>query len=48
MPTFFFAGYSGLLGKHCKPVRITWPVWFYAAVTGVIVYWVKRPYDTTG
>lgn len=30
--------------KHRKLARITWPVWFYVAVTGVIVYWMINPY----
>jgi uncharacterized membrane protein YozB (DUF420 family) len=30
--------------KHKKLTRITWPIWFYVAVTGVIVYWMISPY----
>ena len=30
--------------KHKKIARITWPIWFYVAVTGVIVYWMISPY----
>jgi putative membrane protein len=30
--------------KHKKLARITWPLWFYVAVTGVIVYVMIRPY----
>src|SRR5580698_7156699 len=30
--------------KHKKLARITWPMWFYVAVTGVIVYLMIRPY----
>ncbi|MFZ1307096.1 MAG: hypothetical protein WAR80_14725 [Ferruginibacter sp.] len=25
-------------------VRITWPVWFYVAITGVVVYLMISPY----
>jgi putative membrane protein len=30
--------------KHRKLARITWPVWFYVAFTGVIVYLMISPY----
>jgi putative membrane protein len=30
--------------RHRKLARITWPLWFYVAVTGVIVYLMIRPY----
>ncbi|HQW45220.1 MAG TPA: DUF420 domain-containing protein, partial [Chitinophagaceae bacterium] len=30
--------------KHKKLVRITWPIWFYVAVTGVVVYCMISPY----
>lgn len=30
--------------KHRKIARITWPLWFYVAVTGVIVYLMINPY----
>jgi putative membrane protein len=30
--------------KHRKLARITWPMWFYVAVTGVIVYVMISPY----
>ena len=30
--------------KHKKLARITWPMWFYVAVTGVIVYIMISPY----
>ena len=30
--------------QHKKLARITWPVWFYVAVTGVIVYLMINPY----
>lgn len=47
LPFILFAAYRGLTGefdKHKKLVRITWPVWFYVAVTGVIIYWMISPY----
>jgi putative membrane protein len=30
--------------KHRRLARITWPMWFYVAVTGVIVYLMINPY----
>jgi putative membrane protein len=30
--------------KHKKLARITWPLWFYVAVTGVVVYVMISPY----
>jgi putative membrane protein len=30
--------------RHRKIARITWPLWFYVAVTGVIVYLMINPY----
>ena len=47
LPFILFTAYRALTGdyeKHKKLVRITWPVWFYVAVSGVIVYWMIQPY----
>lgn len=47
LPLILFTAYRALTGeydKHKKLVRITWPVWFYVAVTGVIVYIMISPY----
>ena len=47
LPFILFAAYRALVGeydKHKKIVRIIWPIWMYVAVTGVIVYWMIRPY----
>ncbi len=47
LPFILFTAYRALTGeydKHKKLVRITWPVWFYVAVTGVIVYYMISPY----
>jgi putative membrane protein len=47
LPFILFTAYRALIGefdKHKKLVRITWPIWFYVAVTGVIVYWMISPY----
>jgi putative membrane protein len=34
----------GEFAKHKKLARITWPIWFYVAVTGVVVYFMISPY----
>lgn len=47
LPFILFTAYRALTGeyeKHRKLTRITWPVWFYVAVSGVIVYWMIHPY----
>jgi putative membrane protein len=47
LPFILFAAYRALTGeyeKHKRIVRIIWPIWFYVAVTGVIVYWMISPY----
>lgn len=47
LPFILFAAYRAMIGeyeKHKKLVRIIWPVWFYVAVTGVIVYLMISPY----
>ncbi|MFI5186129.1 MAG: DUF420 domain-containing protein [Chitinophagales bacterium] len=47
LPFILFTAYRALIGefdKHKKLVRITWPLWFYVAVTGVIVYIMIHPY----
>ncbi len=47
LPFILYTAYYGLTGeyvRHKKTARITWPVWFYVAVTGVVVYWMISPY----
>jgi putative membrane protein len=47
LPFILFAAYRALTGefdKHKKLVRIVWPIWFYVAITGVIVYLMIAPY----
>jgi len=47
LPVILFTAYRALIGefdKHKKLVRITWPLWFYVAVTGVVVYFMIRAY----
>ena len=47
LPFILFTAYRALIGEyeqHKKLTRITWPIWFYVAVTGVIVYLMIAPY----
>ena len=47
LPFILFTAYRALIAEwpqHKKLARITWPVWFYVAVTGVLVYWMISPY----
>ena len=49
LPFILFTAYRALTGdyeKHKKLVRITWPIWFYVAVSGVVVYLMISPYYT--
>lgn len=41
--TYFFA-WQGNFVRHKKWARIAWPIWFYVATTGVIVYLMISPY----
>lgn len=40
----FVRGISGSYQSHKKIARITYPMWLYVAVTGVIVYFMISPY----
>jgi len=47
LPFILFTAYRALSGdyeKHKKLARFTWPVWFYVAVSGVLVYLMIEPY----
>lgn len=47
LPLILFTAYRGLTGeytRHKKLARITWPLWFYVAITGVLVYYFIHPY----
>jgi putative membrane protein len=35
---------TGSFGKHRKIVKYAYPVWLYVSITGVIVYFMIRPY----
>jgi putative membrane protein len=47
LPFILFTSYRALIGEyeqHKKLVRFTWPIWFFVAVSGVIVYLMISPY----
>ncbi len=47
LPFILFTAYRAMIAEfatHKKLARITWPIWFYVAVTGPIVYWMISPY----
>ncbi|MCU0321370.1 MAG: DUF420 domain-containing protein [Chitinophagaceae bacterium] len=47
LPFILYTAYRALTGefdKHKKLAKITWPLWFYVAVTGPIVYLLISPY----
>jgi putative membrane protein len=49
LPFILFTAYRALIGEwpqHKKLAKITWPVWFYVAVTGVVVYFMISSYYT--
>ena len=47
MPFVLFTAYRALIAEfpqHRKLARITWPIWFYVAVTGPVVYLMIKAY----
>ncbi|HTE11935.1 MAG TPA: DUF420 domain-containing protein [Chitinophagaceae bacterium] len=47
MPFVLFTAYRALIAEfphHKKLARITWPIWFYVSMTGVLVYLFISPY----
>jgi putative membrane protein len=47
LPFILFTAYRALIAeypKHKKLARLTWPLWFYVAVSGPVVYWMIHPY----
>lgn len=41
--TMYFS-WTGRYARHKKIARITWPIWMYIAITGVLVYVFMYPY----
>jgi putative membrane protein len=47
LPFILFTSYRAMVGEwpaHRKIARITWPIWLYVSVTGVVVYLMISPY----
>ena len=47
LPFILFTAYRALIAefpRHKKLARITWPIWLYVAITGVLVYLFISPY----
>lgn len=47
LPFILFTAYRGLTAdyhNHKKLARYTWPLWFYVAVSGPVIYWMISPY----
>lgn len=47
LPFILFTSYRALIAEwpaHRKLAKLTWPIWFYVSVTGVIVYLMISPY----
>lgn len=47
LPFILFTAYRALVAEwpaHKKVARYTWPLWFYVAVTGPVVYIMISPY----
>lgn len=47
LPFILFTAYRALTGefpKHRVLARVTWPVWLYVSLTGVLVYFLISPY----
>jgi len=47
LPFILFTAYRALINEntaHRKLAKITWPMWFYVAVSGPLVYWMISRY----
>jgi putative membrane protein len=47
LPFILFTAYRALIAEwplHRKIAKITWPIWLYVSITGVIVYLMISPY----
>lgn len=47
LPFILFTAYRALINEnraHRKLAKITWPMWFYVALTGPVVYWMISSY----
>ena len=47
LPFILFTAYRAMISEfpqHKRIARITWPIWLYVSVTGVLVYLMINPY----
>jgi putative membrane protein len=47
LPFILFTAYRALINEntaHRKLAKITWPIWFFVAVSGPVVYFMISPY----
>lgn len=47
LPFILFTAYRAMIAEwpqHRKLAKITWPIWLYVSITGVIVYALISPY----
>lgn len=47
LPFILYSSYRALVAEfstHRKLTKITWPIWFYVSITGVVVYLMVSPY----
>ena len=44
VPRTLFLGLKGRFDEHRRIARITFPLWFYVSVTGVVVYLMLYPF----
>ena len=47
LPFILYTSYRALVAEwpaHRKLAKITWPIWFYVSLTGVVVYLMISPY----
>ena len=47
LPFILYTSYRALIAEwpaHRKLAKITWPIWFYVSITGVVVYLMISPY----
>lgn len=47
LPFILYTAYRAQIGEwpgHRKLAKITWPIWLYVAVTGVVIFFMISPY----
>ena len=47
LPFILFTAYRALIGEneaHRRLARFTWPIWFYVALSGPVVYLMIKPF----